>query len=239
MVLTDDNFATIVDCRRGGPSGLRQRPQVHPLHLRPRRPRGHAVPRVRAGRRGRSRCRSRCMQILAIDLGTDTLPALALSREPAEPGLMDRPPRPRTQGRRSAAPMLARAWGLPRPHLRCPGDGRVLRHRCSAAGWHPGYSDRPGYRAQPRLPAGDHHHLAGHRRLPDRHRVRRPHGPGLAAVGGRLHQPVPARRHRASASLSPRCSSTCRRSKPSSAPQSLTHRSAAHRRPVPVHRLGR
>ena len=32
------------------------------------------------------------MQILAIDLGTDTLPALALSREPAEPGLMDRPP---------------------------------------------------------------------------------------------------------------------------------------------------
>ena len=33
------------------------------------------------------------MQILAIDLGTETLPALALGREPAEPGLMDRPPR--------------------------------------------------------------------------------------------------------------------------------------------------
>ena len=27
------------------------------------------------------------MQILAIDLGTETLPALALGREPAEPGI--------------------------------------------------------------------------------------------------------------------------------------------------------
>ena len=52
MVLTDDNFATIVDRRRGGPARLRQHPQVHPLHLRPRDPRGRAVPRLRAlGRR--------------------------------------------------------------------------------------------------------------------------------------------------------------------------------------------
>jgi magnesium-transporting ATPase (P-type) len=33
------------------------------------------------------------LQILAIDLGTETLPALALGREPAEPGVMRRPPR--------------------------------------------------------------------------------------------------------------------------------------------------
>ncbi len=51
------------------------------------------------------------MQILAIDLATDTLPALALSREPAEPGLTDRPPRPRRQGV-TIAGMLARAWGF-------------------------------------------------------------------------------------------------------------------------------
>jgi len=51
------------------------------------------------------------MQILAIDLGTETLPALALGRERAEPGLMDRPPRQRTQNFIDA-PMLARAWGL-------------------------------------------------------------------------------------------------------------------------------
>lgn len=37
------------------------------------------------------------MQILAIDLGTETLPALALGVEPAEPGIMERPPRPRTE----------------------------------------------------------------------------------------------------------------------------------------------
>jgi magnesium-transporting ATPase (P-type) len=43
-----------------------------------------------------------------MDLGTDILPALALAREPAEPGLMDRPPRPPKQGIIRAA-MLLRA----------------------------------------------------------------------------------------------------------------------------------
>ena len=42
---------------RGRTSGLRQRPQVHPLHLRPRHARGRAVPRLRALRAARSRCR--------------------------------------------------------------------------------------------------------------------------------------------------------------------------------------
>ena len=36
MVLTDDNFATIVAGDRRRPSRLRQHPQVHRLHLRPR-----------------------------------------------------------------------------------------------------------------------------------------------------------------------------------------------------------
>ncbi len=35
------------------------------------------------------------MQVLAIDLGTDMLPAIALGTERAEPGTMTRPPRPR------------------------------------------------------------------------------------------------------------------------------------------------
>jgi magnesium-transporting ATPase (P-type) len=35
------------------------------------------------------------MQVLAIDLGTDMLPALALGAERAEPGIMERPPRRR------------------------------------------------------------------------------------------------------------------------------------------------
>jgi Ca2+-transporting ATPase len=49
------------------------------------------------------------MQVLAIDLGTDMLPAIALGTERAEPGTMTRPPRPR--GERLLGPrVLARAY---------------------------------------------------------------------------------------------------------------------------------
>ncbi|MCX5931622.1 MAG: cation-translocating P-type ATPase, partial [Cyanobacteria bacterium] len=37
------------------------------------------------------------LQILAVDLGTDVLPALGLGGEPPEPGVMHQPPRPRGQ----------------------------------------------------------------------------------------------------------------------------------------------
>ncbi len=37
------------------------------------------------------------MQVLAIDLGTDLLPAIALGTERPEPGVMDRPPRPHNE----------------------------------------------------------------------------------------------------------------------------------------------
>ncbi|MBI2955311.1 MAG: cation-transporting P-type ATPase [Chloroflexi bacterium] len=49
------------------------------------------------------------MQILAIDVGTETLPALALGVEPAEPGIMRRPPRPRRE-RLLTVPLLLRAY---------------------------------------------------------------------------------------------------------------------------------
>lgn len=51
------------------------------------------------------------LQILAIDLGTETLPALALGRDPAEPGTMQRPPRGRHEGV-ITRPMLVRAWAF-------------------------------------------------------------------------------------------------------------------------------
>ena len=50
------------------------------------------------------------LQLLAFDVGTETLPALALGREPAEPGIMRRPPRDAVGGRdppADAAPGLA------------------------------------------------------------------------------------------------------------------------------------
>lgn len=76
------------------------------------------------------------LQILAIDLGTETLPALALGREPAEPGLMDRPPRPRHEGVIRPS-MLFRAWvflGLLSAALVMSGYFFVL----TRAGWHQG-----------------------------------------------------------------------------------------------------
>ncbi|MBX5470604.1 MAG: cation-transporting P-type ATPase [Thermoleophilaceae bacterium] len=76
------------------------------------------------------------LQILAIDLGTETLPALALGRDPAEPGQMQRPPRPRSEGviQRS---LIVRAWGflgLVSAALVMAGFFYVLLR----AGWSPG-----------------------------------------------------------------------------------------------------
>ncbi len=49
------------------------------------------------------------MQILAVDLGTDLVPALGLGTEPPEPGTMDRPPRPKNK-RLLDLPLLLRAY---------------------------------------------------------------------------------------------------------------------------------
>jgi sodium/potassium-transporting ATPase subunit alpha len=49
------------------------------------------------------------IQILAVDLGTDMLPALALGAERPDPGLMRQPPRP-THERLLSWPLLARAY---------------------------------------------------------------------------------------------------------------------------------
>ena len=76
------------------------------------------------------------LQILAIDLGTETLPALALGREPAEPGILERPPRPRRESIVSGE-MLTRAWlwlGLLEAALVLGGFFLVL----GTAGWSPG-----------------------------------------------------------------------------------------------------
>ena len=110
MVLTDDNFATIVTAVEAGRQvydNVRKfivyifahaTPEVVPFLLYALA--GGAIPLPLT-----------VMQILAIDLGTETLPALALGREPAEPGLMERPPRRRSQNVIDGT-MLKRAWGV-------------------------------------------------------------------------------------------------------------------------------
>jgi magnesium-transporting ATPase (P-type) len=135
MVLTDDNFATIVASVAAGRrvyDNVRKFILYIFAHLTP-----EAVPfLVYALSGGRIPLPLTVLQILAIDLGTETLPALALGREPAEPGLMQRPPRPSGEGVIRPA-MLARAWlllGGISAALVMAGFLVTLR----AAGWHPG-----------------------------------------------------------------------------------------------------
>ena len=110
MVLTDDNFATVVV---GVEEGRRVYDNVRKFVLYIF---AHAVPEVVpflvfALSGGVVPLPLTVLQILAIDLGTETLPALALGREPAEPGIMARPPRPRAQNVIDPQ-MLLRAWGV-------------------------------------------------------------------------------------------------------------------------------
>jgi calcium-translocating P-type ATPase len=141
MVLTDDDFGTIV-------AAVEQGRRVYDnigkfiLYIFT-----HAVPEVVpflvfALSGGAIPLPLTVLQILAIDLGTDILPALALSREPAEPGLMDRPPRPRNKGI-IRAPMLLRAWAFlgTISAMLVMGGFLLVLHR---AGWHLGAPTGPG-----------------------------------------------------------------------------------------------
>jgi calcium-translocating P-type ATPase len=134
MVLTDDNFATIVEAVAAG-RRVFDNVRKFIVYIF-----AHATPEVvpflvfaLAG--GAIPLPLTVLQILAIDLGTEILPALALGREPAEPGLMDRPPRRRAQGVIYRA-MLVRAWlflGLIEAALVLGGFFYVLLR----AGWRP------------------------------------------------------------------------------------------------------
>ena len=135
MVLTDDNFATIVTAVE---NGRQVYDNVHKFIVYIF---AHAVPEVVpfllfALSGGAIPLPLTVLQILTIDLGTETFPALALGREPAEPGLMKRPPRVRGQSVITGK-MLLRAWGL----LGAVSAALVLLgffFVLLRAGWHPG-----------------------------------------------------------------------------------------------------
>ena len=141
MVLTDDNFATIVTAVEYGRQ-VYDNVRKFILYIF-----AHAVPEVVpfllfALSGGAIPLPLTVLQILAIDLGTETFPALALGREPAEPGLVRRPPRARGQSVITGG-MLLRAWGLlgaVSAVLVLLGFFIVL-HR---AGWSPGVPVGPG-----------------------------------------------------------------------------------------------
>jgi calcium-translocating P-type ATPase len=135
MILTDDRFATIVNAIEGGRrvyANVRKFIFYIFVHATP-----EVVPfLVFALSGGLVPLGLTVLQILAIDLGTETLPALALGREAAEPGIMEQPPRRRTSGVIDRA-MLVRAWlvtGSVSALLTMGAFFFVLLH----AGWRPG-----------------------------------------------------------------------------------------------------
>ena len=108
MVITDDNFASIVTAVRLGRSIYANIGKFVRYILASNVP--ELVPFtvfVLAG----VPLPLTVMQILAVDLGTDLIPALALGAEKPEPGLMDRPPRTRHERLLSPA-RLAHAYGF-------------------------------------------------------------------------------------------------------------------------------
>jgi calcium-translocating P-type ATPase len=141
MVLSDDNFATIVTAVE---SGRRVYANIRKFILYIF---AHAVPEVVpfllfALSGGSIPLGLTVMQILAIDLGTETLPALALGSERAEPGLMAQPPRPQHE-QIIRGGLLWRAWGVLglTSALLSTGAFLLVLH---AAGWTPGDPVSPG-----------------------------------------------------------------------------------------------
>ena len=135
MVLTDDNFATIVAAVAAG-RRVYDNIRKFILYIF-----AHTVPEVApfvvfALGGGAIPLPLTVLQILAFDVGTETLPALALGRERAEAGLMDRPPRERSESVIQPR-MLFRAWLFLGPicaALAMAGFFYVL----VGAGWHSG-----------------------------------------------------------------------------------------------------
>jgi len=106
MILADDNFATIVAAVEEGRrvyDNIRKFLVYIFAHLGP-----EAVPFIFFALL-RVPLAITPLQILAIDVGTETLPALALGVEPTEPGLMQRPPRSQREPLLTT-PLLLRAY---------------------------------------------------------------------------------------------------------------------------------
>ncbi|MFC6202805.1 cation-translocating P-type ATPase [Lactiplantibacillus nangangensis] len=94
MILTDDNFASIVSAIEEGRTVYSNLQKFLLYILNSNVP--EAIPSVLfLFSRGLIPLPLTVMQILTVDLGTDMLPALGLGAEKSEPGIMDQPPRAR------------------------------------------------------------------------------------------------------------------------------------------------
>jgi magnesium-transporting ATPase (P-type) len=133
VVLVDDNFASIVDAVEEGRAVFANIRKFLTYILTSNVP--ELVPYL-AMVLFRVPLAMTIMQILAVDLGTDMLPALALGAERAAPGTMKRPPR-RREERLLDLPLLLRAYGF-LGVLEAAGSMFAFFAVLWAGGWHPG-----------------------------------------------------------------------------------------------------
>ena len=108
MILLDDNFATIVNAVEEGRAVFMNIRKFMTYVLASNVP--EVVPYLAYGL-GSIPLALTVPQILAVDLGTDMVPALALAAERPQGGVMDEPPRPRTE-RLLSRDVLIRAYGF-------------------------------------------------------------------------------------------------------------------------------
>lgn len=108
MVLTDDNFATIVGAIEQGRAVYQNIRKFMTYILTSNVP--QIVPFLAMVALQIPPALT-ILQILAVDLGTDMVPALALGAEPPESGIMNRPPRSKGKSLLDMA-LLARAYGF-------------------------------------------------------------------------------------------------------------------------------
>ena len=177
MVLTDDHFATIVLAVEAG-RRVYDNVRKFVVYIF-----AHATPEVVpfllfALGGGLIPLPLTVLQLLAFDVGTETLPSLALAREPAEPGIMSRPPRSRAGGRdheRRCSSARGCSWGC---SSRLPRSGPASSMCSTVRRLAPGRSGRARARPLTTLPSGDDDDVPRDDRGSDRHRVRGTHASG-------------------------------------------------------------
>jgi magnesium-transporting ATPase (P-type) len=133
LVLLDDDFATIVAAIEQGRATFGSIRRFLTYHLTDNV--AELTPFVVwALSGGRFPLALGVLQILALDLGTDTLPAIALGAEPPAPHVLDRPP---VSGRLLSRGVARRAFGVLGP-TEALVEMAAFVGTMLAAGWRPG-----------------------------------------------------------------------------------------------------
>ena len=184
LVLLDDNFAHIVEAVEEGRAAFDNIKRFLTYHLTDNV--AELTPFVLwALSAGRIPLMISVLQVLALDVGTDLLPALALGAERPEPGVMDRPPRPRPR----PTPRPQGSWAclrVPRPGGGCRLDGHAPHRR------HALLRLACGRTAYVRRRHGNvvHDGLRRHREHADGQCIRVPIHPGIAVLDRPALQPA-------------------------------------------------